>query len=108
LINMWPVLNRWVISSLHAEQIEVSWQWSQGVGSIITLGTRLIPATNFETEKGLDAVYEMLKGFLPVASPNIILGTPFLYKHTGGSTSVTPAWRNSIWHVSWTYPIGMK
>ena len=108
LINMWSVLNRWVISSLHVEKIEVTWQWSQGVGSIITLGTRLIPAANFETEEGLDAVYAMLKEFLPIASPNIILGTPFLYKHTVGSTSVTPAWRNAIWHVSRTHSIGMK
>jgi len=70
------------------------------VGSIMTLGTRLIPAANFETEEGMRAIYEMLLSFLPVASPNIILGTPFLYKHTESSTSVTPAWRNSIWHVS--------
>jgi hypothetical protein len=70
------------------------------VGSIMTLGTRLIPAANFETEEGMRAIYEMLLSFLPVASPNIILGTPFLYKHTESSTSVTPAWRNSIWHLA--------
>jgi FAD/FMN-containing dehydrogenase len=69
------------------------------VGAIRILGTRLIPAAKFESEEGLNEVYNMLVGMLPVSNPNIILGTPFLYNYTQGSTSVTPAWRNSIWHL---------
>lgn len=101
LINMWrmalklSVLLSWLTVSLTL----TLGPGLKSVGSIAGLGTRLIPAANFETDEGLDAVYEMLKGFVSITSPEIILGTPWLYNHTEGSTSVTPAWRNSIWHV---------
>lgn len=71
----------------------------KNIGFPRILGTRLIPAANFECEQGLEAVYNVLVGMLPISSPNIILGTPYLYKYKEGSTSVTPAWRNSIWHA---------
>ncbi|KAF7968929.1 hypothetical protein HWV62_28814 [Athelia sp. TMB] len=77
------------------------------VGGISVLGTRLIPTVNFETEAGLEGVYELLTGFLPKANPYIVVGTPFLYDYQEGSTSATPAWRNSLWHLglheTWTF-----
>ncbi|KZP28938.1 FAD-binding domain-containing protein [Athelia psychrophila] len=69
------------------------------VGVASSLGTRLIPTANFETEAGLEKVYEMLTGFLPHANPYIVVGTPFLYNYKEGTTSATPAWRNSLWHL---------
>lgn len=90
-------------SDMHTTLLNVYLVKNQAVGAIRILGTRLIPAASFESEEGLNAVYNMLVDMLPVSNPNIILGTPFLYNYTEGSTSVTPAWRNSIWHVRHIY-----
>ncbi|THV00479.1 hypothetical protein K435DRAFT_854708 [Dendrothele bispora CBS 962.96] len=70
------------------------------VGAPAILGTRLIPAQNFASDDG--------KAILFNTSINAILGTPFLFNSTKGATSVTPAWRSSIWHVglhlgTWPY-----
>jgi hypothetical protein len=32
-------------------------------------------------------------------NPYIVVGTPFLFKGPANATSVTPAWRNSLWQV---------
>ncbi|KAK0227831.1 FAD-binding domain-containing protein [Armillaria fumosa] len=74
-----------------------------GVGVETTLGSRLIPAEKFATDSGkaglLDILARMVQQFS--LSPYIrVVGTPFLYSHTEGSTSVTPAWRNALWHMS--------
>ncbi|KAK0492128.1 FAD-binding domain-containing protein [Armillaria luteobubalina] len=74
-----------------------------GVGVETTLGSRLIPAETFATDSGkaglLDILTRMVQQFS--LSPYIrVVGTPFLYSHTEGSTSVTPAWRNALWHMS--------
>ncbi|EMD34723.1 hypothetical protein CERSUDRAFT_116916 [Gelatoporia subvermispora B] len=71
-----------------------------GVGPEITLGTRLLPTTLFSTEEGRAALSNVFKQTLPFASPYIVAGTPFLYQYEEGSTSVTPAWRDSLWHLS--------
>lgn len=63
------------------------------------LGTRLISTSLFETETGRETLTQTIKDVLPFASPYIVVGTPFLFNYTEGSTSVTPAWRNSLWHV---------
>ncbi|SJL04835.1 related to isoamyl alcohol oxidase [Armillaria ostoyae] len=72
-----------------------------GVGVETTLGSRLIPAGKFATDSGraglLDILTRMVEQFS--INPYIVVGTPFLYNHTEGSTSVTPAWRNALWHV---------
>ena len=41
-----------------------------------------------------------MRATLPFASPYIGVTTPFLYDATPGATSVTPAWRDAIWHLS--------
>ncbi|KAK0474772.1 FAD-binding domain-containing protein [Armillaria novae-zelandiae] len=73
-----------------------------GVGVETTLGSRLIPAEKFATDSGkaglLDILTRMVQQFS--INPYIVVGTPFLYNHTEGSTSVTPAWRNALWHMS--------
>ncbi|KAK0224981.1 FAD-binding domain-containing protein [Armillaria nabsnona] len=72
------------------------------VGVETTLGSRLIPAEKFTTDSGkaglLDILTRMVEQFS--INPYIVVGTPFLYNHTEGSTSVTPAWRNALWHMS--------
>ncbi len=62
----------------------------------------MIPAEKFATDSGkaglLDILTRMVEQFS--INPYIrVVGTPFLYNHTEGSTSVTPAWRNALWHV---------
>jgi hypothetical protein len=69
------------------------------VGALNTLGTRLIPTVNFETEEGRAAILKVLVDMLPFAFPYVGVVTPFLHNATKGATSVTPAWRNSLWHV---------
>ncbi|SJL04844.1 related to isoamyl alcohol oxidase [Armillaria ostoyae] len=73
-----------------------------GVGVETTLGSRLIPAEKFTTDSSkaglLDILTRMVEQFS--INPYIVVGTPFLYNHTEGSTSVTPAWRKALWHMS--------
>lgn len=72
----------------------------QAVGPEVMLGTRLLPNSLFETEEGRTELSNAIRDVLPFASPYIVAGTPLLYPYVEGSTSVTPAWRNSLWHVS--------
>ncbi|THH14234.1 hypothetical protein EW146_g6074 [Bondarzewia mesenterica] len=69
------------------------------VGTENILGTRLIPTSLFETESGQEALYNALVNMLPTANPYIVVGTPYLYNGSSSSTSVTPAWYDSIWHL---------
>ena len=72
----------------------------KAVGPELDLGTRLIPTTFFNTSSGRDALSALIRDTLSFASPYIVAGTPFLYEATPGATSVTPAWRDSVWHLS--------
>ena len=76
----------------------------QSVGTEITLGTRLISTSLFDNEEGRATLLETITNVLSFTTPYIVLGTPFLYNHTAGATSVTPAWYDSLWHVrsSWS------
>ena len=47
-----------------------------------------------------------MRATLPFASPYIGVTTPFLYDATPGATSVTPAWRDAIWHLSVKWQFG--
>jgi len=71
------------------------------VGVEFTLGTRLIPAELFTTESGKTTVTNTMIQMVDQygVSPNIILGTPFLFNGPANATSVTPAWRKALWHV---------
>ncbi|KAH9932267.1 FAD-binding domain-containing protein [Fomitopsis serialis] len=71
-----------------------------GVGTEITLGTRLLSTSLFATEEGRATLSKTIANVLSFASPYIVAGTPFLFNHTVGSTSVTPAWYDSLWHLS--------
>ena len=73
---------------------------NQAVGPELELGTRLIPTKFFNTTSGRTALAALVRATLPFASPYIGVTTPFLYDATPGATSVTPAWRDAIWHLS--------
>lgn len=66
-----------------------------------TLGSRLIPAEKFAADSVKAGLLDILTKIVQQFSinPYIVVGTPFLYNYTEGSTSVTPAWRNALWHV---------
>ena len=77
-----------------------------GQGRLLT--TRLIPTTLFEQPEGRVQIMAFLKHLLSLGiSPYIPHVAPFLYNYTEGSTSATPAWRNSLWElgssVAWTW-----
>ena len=59
-----------------------------------------IPTKFFNTTSGRTALAELVRATLPFSSPYIGVTTPFLYDATPGATSVTPAWRDAIWHLS--------
>ncbi|PVH97994.1 FAD-binding domain-containing protein [Periconia macrospinosa] len=73
----------------------------RGVGEMRFLSTRLIPASMFEkatSRRQLLSFFEHVVGL--GIDPYIPVTTPFIYPYTPNSTSATPAWRNSLWHVS--------
>ncbi len=69
------------------------------------LGSRLLPTTLFEDAGSRADLSQAIRDALPSLTPYIVVGTPFLYPYVEGSTSVTPAWRSSLWHVSPIYPV---
>jgi hypothetical protein len=83
-------------------QLQGSWDFttfSQPTGRLITMGSRLIPAGVFEDDTSKESLVDILMDLrntnLAVASVN-----PVLYNATSpDDTSVTPAWRNTVWHV---------
>lgn len=64
------------------------------------LGTRLLPTALFENAADRANLSQAIRDVLPFANPYIVVGTPLLFAYTEGTTSVTPAWRTSLWHVS--------
>lgn len=75
------------------------------MGPELELGTRLIPTSVFTSEAGRAALIALIKENLPIASPYIVAGTPFNFKAEQNATSVTPAWRDSVWHVRFPFPL---
>ncbi|KAJ7651149.1 FAD-binding domain-containing protein [Roridomyces roridus] len=72
------------------------------VGTLVTLGSRLIPKANFQTEAGRAQLVELLiKQSAALGFPNIIplAGTPMSRLGVPGETSVTPKWRSALWHL---------
>ena len=72
----------------------------QAVGPELELGTRLIPSSFFSTDDGRAQLGALINDTLSFASPYIGASTPFGYKNDTSGTSVTPAWRDAIWHLS--------
>ncbi|KAJ7202683.1 FAD-binding domain-containing protein [Mycena haematopus] len=83
-------------------------QTLQPVGNLVALGSQLIPKALFESAAGRAClVAHLLKQTSEFSFPYIPVGMPITFNHTPGSTSVTPAWRTALWHltggVSWAY-----
>ncbi|KAG6380592.1 FAD-binding domain-containing protein [Boletus reticuloceps] len=77
------------------------------VGLPFIFASRLVPTANFETKKNRNLLVEaMIPSFETASLPIILLVAPYLYNYQGG-TSVTDAWRSSLWHVAiadfWNY-----
>ena len=71
------------------------------VGAPRMLASRLIPSSIFQDELGRVKLLALLNRILELGlSPYIPNTTPFLYPWKPGSTSATPAWRDSIWELS--------
>jgi hypothetical protein len=70
-------------------------------GSSLALASRLIPKTLFETEEKKSS---LVSGLLAAdtATPGLIIlvAAPTSFPYTPGSTSVTEAWRSSLYHVT--------
>ncbi|KAI0708921.1 FAD-binding domain-containing protein [Cerioporus squamosus] len=69
------------------------------VGLPVSASSRLVTVDNFSTEEKRTELAETLDIVLPKsAAPLIFVVSPYYYKDDG-LTSVTPAWRRSIWHI---------
>ncbi|KAI0333866.1 FAD-binding domain-containing protein [Cubamyces sp. BRFM 1775] len=81
------------------------------VGLPFLATSRLIPADNFQTESQREELLDRLIPVLANSQPLIFAVAPFYFKDDG-ETSVTPAWRNSIWHVTasafWNYDTSLE
>ncbi|KAJ7717137.1 FAD-binding domain-containing protein [Mycena metata] len=78
------------------------------VGSPKVLGSRLMPLALFESVEGRSRlVTHLLNQTAERGLPYIPVTTPIAFNYTPGTTSVTPAWRNSLWNLSngpvWAY-----
>ncbi|OJT09758.1 hypothetical protein TRAPUB_13717, partial [Trametes pubescens] len=70
------------------------------VGRSFATTSRLIPADNFQTpEKQTELVDRLMPVLDNAPLPLIFAVAPFFFKDDGG-TSINPAWRKSIWHVT--------
>ncbi|THH06479.1 hypothetical protein EW145_g4058 [Phellinidium pouzarii] len=81
------------------------------VGLPFAVTSRLIPVANFATSKSqAELVDAMLPSLTSVPLPILFQVTPLWFTASGADTSgtsVTPAWRNSMWHLtastSWNF-----
>jgi hypothetical protein len=73
----------------------------QAVGSSLALASRLINRSNFATPTSQEELVSAL-----VAADNLapglimLISPPAAYVHEEGATSITPLWRESIFHVT--------
>ncbi|KAF7356177.1 FAD-binding domain-containing protein [Mycena venus] len=71
------------------------------VGIPLTTSSRLVPVEHFTTaSRRADLVTTITTLFDAVDLSIIFATTPFLYGPDNDQTSVSPAWRNSLWHVN--------
>ncbi|KAJ7186129.1 FAD-binding domain-containing protein [Mycena filopes] len=80
----------------------------QPVGASAVLGSRLIPKALFDTDAGrAQLVAHLVKQTAEHGMPDIPVVAPISFNATPGATSVTPAWRDSLWHLvlpaGWAY-----
>ncbi|KAL9711397.1 hypothetical protein Ac2012v2_005943 [Leucoagaricus gongylophorus] len=76
-------------------------QFKAVVGTSLALASRLIPKTIFETSEKQDSLVSGLLAADAVTPGLIILiSGPSAFQYIPGSTSVTEAWRSSLYHVT--------
>ncbi|GJE86543.1 FAD-binding domain-containing protein [Phanerochaete sordida] len=68
------------------------------VGPEIVMGSRLLSTDLFANDSGKEALATAIDKVLPFSTPYIVAGTPIGFPYVNGTTSVTPAWRSSLWH----------
>ncbi|KAJ7061692.1 hypothetical protein C8F01DRAFT_1057607 [Mycena amicta] len=78
------------------------------VGSSTALGSRLIPKALFESPDGRQRIVQhLLSQTAVLGMPYVPIGPPAAFNYTLGATSVSPAWRTSLWHlaagINWPY-----
>ncbi|KAF8876324.1 FAD-binding domain-containing protein [Infundibulicybe gibba] len=67
------------------------------LGMPFTISSRLIPGSSFNNTQLIDAIIDSIFGSL---FPQILAVAPFSFKGFDNGTSVTPAWRDAIWHTT--------
>ncbi|KIK56944.1 hypothetical protein GYMLUDRAFT_229963 [Collybiopsis luxurians FD-317 M1] len=68
------------------------------IGIDAAISSRLIPSSVFESQEARNALVETIANAAPYFL-TISTVTPFIYNnYTENSTSVTPAWRDAVWH----------
>jgi hypothetical protein len=88
------------ISIFYPTSFLTSASYLQPVGSSRVLGSRLIPKANFQSQEGrAQLVAHLLRQTAAFGMPSIPVGPPVAFKHEPGATSVSPAWRDTVWHV---------
>jgi len=84
--------------SLLTNEVDSSHKKPVGLPFITT--SRLIPADNFRSTQSREQLLKTLISVMDNAAlPLIFAVTPYLFKDDGG-TSLTDAWRTSLWHVN--------
>ncbi|KAH7921420.1 FAD-binding domain-containing protein [Leucogyrophana mollusca] len=68
----------------------------QSVGVLQAIASRLIPKTNFESANGRSQLVDLLVSLPAIYIPVV---PPVLFNATRNATSITPAWRDSLWHL---------
>ncbi|KAJ7613029.1 hypothetical protein FB45DRAFT_1065154 [Roridomyces roridus] len=70
------------------------------VGHSGVSASKLLPKTKFESMKGrAELVSHLVDQTERFGFPYIGVVTPISFDHTPGATTVTPAWRDSLWHI---------
>ncbi|KAH7335070.1 FAD-binding domain-containing protein [Rhizoctonia solani] len=88
--------------------IRYHWHEFQPFGVNAAIASRLVPASKFEPLVKPLTVTKTLETFALAAGKfAFFLTSPYNYNSTVGETSITPAWRDAIWHAvvlaDWAY-----
>jgi hypothetical protein len=89
-----------VVRFFHCTFISPNQPIPQPVGIPMTPSSRLVPVEHFETASKRAELVSTLATLFGSVESSIVFGTtPFLFGPEHDETSVSPAWRNSLWHV---------
>ncbi|KAI0313598.1 FAD-binding domain-containing protein, partial [Amylostereum chailletii] len=71
------------------------------VGTSLALASRLVPRANFATPTSRDELVEALLRAHDIApGMRLLVSQPSTFPGVDGATSVTPAWRDAVYHVT--------